>query len=222
MPGRREVPGERAAAGAAADDDDVESTVAGHDPPTVPRARLVRRSRPPARRLRPRPRSSGASRSGPSACGARSLPKKSYRPALERVDAVAAAGHERGVDAEPGRERHLAVQLDALDLGDRRTRGRSSPWSPCRGRRTASAASALAVGQDGLGGRTLPLCSATEPSCGWVLPSLLRDVRDVADDQDAREPGDREVGLRRRSGRRGPAAARWRRRSARPSGHRPR
>ena len=51
-----------------------------------------------------------------------------------------------------------------------------------------------------------PLCSATEPSCGWVPPSGAGDVGDVADRVDARRAVDRQVGLRRRSGRRGPAA----------------
>ena len=68
LAGRRQVAGERAAAGTAADDDDVVSAVARQDSLTiVPVVRCVRWSRPlkrPARRRRPRPRPSGECRFG--------------------------------------------------------------------------------------------------------------------------------------------------------------
>ena len=106
---RREVPGQRAAAGAAADDDDVEVVRAHPAPPAGPR-RLDELVLFPLHPWRPAPveRLRGAL-----------LAEEVLGPALERVDAVAAPGHERGVDAEPGRERDLAVELDAVDLGDR-------------------------------------------------------------------------------------------------------
>ena len=108
---RGEVPGERPAAGAAADDDDVVVVVA-HDP--VPPAAAVSTASSSSHTMR-----------GVAApverLGRAFLAEEVDRPALERVDAIAAARHQGGVHAEPGRERELAVELDALDLGDRRT-----------------------------------------------------------------------------------------------------
>ena len=81
----------------------------------APRGRRVRAAR------RRRPVDPGGARSGraPAARGDR----RTYcrAPVDERVDAGAHAGHQRGVDAQPGGERDRAVQLVAVrpDLGDR-------------------------------------------------------------------------------------------------------
>ena len=98
------------------------------------------------------------------------------------------------MDAQPGRERQLAVQLDALDLRDRRAPAdhRHRPLVEV-GERLRGLSG---LGRPGWCWRpTTPLWSATEPSCGWVLPSLAGMFAMSPMTRTPGKPGDREVRL---------------------------
>ncbi len=115
-------------------------------------------------------------------------------PALERIDAVAAPGHEGGVDPQPGREGDLAVELDAgRDLGDR---GASADH---RHRPLVAIVERLGgppidLGDDRVG-RGMAALQGHRAELRVRLVLAVRDVGDVADHEDPRKARDGQVRL---------------------------
>ena len=186
LPGWGEVPGKRAPAGSGADDDHVVRAIVRHPPSplaagaataTSSSSHCHPRLAAPIERLR-RP----------------FLSEEVHGPALERIHPVAAAGHERRMDAEPGREGELPVELDpGRHLGNRRTapdhRHRALVEVVERLGRLA-----LEVGEDRLRRRPAALQrDRSELRIGLAV--LVRDVGEVADGEDAGKARHREVRL---------------------------
>ena len=186
LPGWGEVPGKRAAAGSGADDDHVVRAIVRH-PPSPLAAGAATATSSSSHFIRGSPLRS-------SACGRPLLSEEVHGPALERIHPVAAAGHERRMDAEPGREGELPVELDpGRHLGNRR----SAPDH--RHRALVEVVERLGrlafeVGEDRLRGRPATL-QRDRPELRIRLAVLVRDVRDVADGEDARKARHREVRL---------------------------
>jgi hypothetical protein len=128
-----------------------------------------------------------------SACGARSLPKKSTAQLLNASTRLLPPVIRAAWTPEPRGEGELAVQLDALHLGDGRTAAdhRHRPLvEVVEGLRRL----ALDASEDGLAAAP-PLWRATDPSCGCASRPCPSDIRDVADDEEAGKARDGEIGI---------------------------
>ena len=135
------------------------------------------------------------------------------RPLHHHDDAVAEADQIEDVHEQPGEPADQPLQLHPAE--DRRPprRGRSSPC--CRGRDTRNGRSGCpSIARRMLRAACAPICIATCATPGSGRPFGPVERRQVADHEDVRMPGNREIRVAPARGRRDRAA----RRASRPSG----